>query len=270
MKNPIPTYESTREILSWKMDIAGSPRKKFMEVMAQYASAEDEKKRLLDMACGSEAGKEEYVELFETRKINTVELLECFPSVELPLEAFLEVGSLLQPRYFTIASSNLYSPTSIHITVTVVQDDLPGDRIHKGVCSSYLSQLKPDKDVVHCFLRASSFVLPKTLATPIIMIGPGTGIAPMRAFLQEARYCQSLKMETKNWVLYFGCRYKDVDFLYEEELNAAVKDRIIAKLEVAFSRDQAKKVYVQHVLKEHGPAVWDTVTSDNGYVYICG
>jgi sulfite reductase alpha subunit-like flavoprotein len=168
-----------------------------MEVMAQYASDEGEKSRLQAMASGDPSGAQEHDELFNQFKINVVELLERFSSVKLPLEVLVELVCSLQPRYYTISSSNLLNPQHIHLTVTLDETVLPDERVHTGVGSGYLCSLKPGKDIVRCFLRASSFYLPKSMSTPVIMIGPGTGVAPMRAFIQEARHYKSQGIATK-------------------------------------------------------------------------
>eukprot|EP00475_Leptophrys_vorax_P044363 TRINITY_DN8863_c0_g1_i2.p1 TRINITY_DN8863_c0_g1~~TRINITY_DN8863_c0_g1_i2.p1 ORF type:complete len:565 (-),score=147.37 TRINITY_DN8863_c0_g1_i2:122-1774(-) len=176
--------------LLWKVDISTYPRKKFLEIMAQFCSDSSAKLQIESLIKDNGA----YQKIISDR-LNIVDLLEQFPQVEMPFEVLLEVVGTLQPRYFTIASSNLVHPKSIHITVTLVEEKCEG-KVFKGVCSSYLNELKPGKDVVHCFLRKSTFDLPKNPKLPVMMIGPGTGIAPMRAFIQEGFFSQGI-----------GCRF---------------------------------------------------------------
>jgi sulfite reductase alpha subunit-like flavoprotein len=195
--------------LLWKVDIGTYPRKKFLEIMAQFCSDAKVKNEIQALINDQDA----YHHLL-TDRVNVVDLLERFPAVEMPFEVLLEVVSPLQPRYFTIASSNLVNPKSIHITVTLVEEKVKG-KVFNGVCSSYLRDLQPGKDVVHCFLRKSTFDLPKNPSLPVMMIGPGTGIAPMRAFIQEGFFLKNQGFPPQNWSLYFGCRHKDVDYLYE-------------------------------------------------------
>ena len=118
------------------------------------------------------------------------------------------------------------------------------------------------------FVRASSFKLPKNLAKPILMIGPGTGLAPMRALLQERQFRKGVGEN----VLYFGCRHKARDFIYEDELTAFKDSGVITALHLAFSRDSKPKAYVQTLMAQQDNAaqLFDLVDSKGGYVYVCG
>lgn len=260
-KPPIQFACSVQDALLFHCDLTSAPRKKLLKTLAQFASVEEDAVELKAMGDGSEG----YTELVENQRYNIVDILEKYRSVDLPLEYFLELMPRLQPRYFTIASSSKADASRIHVTVAVVEEELPLNRMFKGVCSNYISSLRPDVDSLYCFLRPSSFRLPLT-PVPVIMVGPGTGVAPMRAFIQEKSVCPEGKGE---FHLYFGCRYRDHDFIYKDELEDAVEQRVLNRLVVAFSREQEEKVYVQDKIKEDSELVWSLIER-GAYVYVCG
>lgn len=215
----------------------------------------------------------------------------------LPLDSFFGVvAPILQPRYYSISSSPLLHPTQIHVTAAVVEGKTPTGRIHKGVCTSYLSRAEPGVTKLPIFVRRSTFKLPKIsdsngtttvnghvgkeskgayLSPPIIMIGPGTGLAPFRGFMQER--CMTMrgsKLEDRKLrlgpaELYFGCRSQKADFIYKSELEKFVSEGVIDNLYVAFSRDQKEKVYVQHKMIDNKYSTWDKIVN-GGIVYVCG
>lgn len=119
-------------------------------------------------------------------------------------------------------------------------------------------------------MRASTFRLPKNPLTPIILIGPGTGIAPMRAFLHERAKQKEDGIEVGQSIMYFGCRRRDEDFIYKDELERFQESGVLSELHLAFSREQEKKVYVQHLLVQNGQATWDLIRDHDAYIYVCG
>ena len=153
-------------------------------------------------------------------------------------------------------------------------------RIYNGVCSSFLSQTVAHRELegaapisegskCRVFVRESTFRLPPDAATPILMIGPGTGVAPMRAMLQERAWQKTQGADVGSNVLYFGCKNRDQDFIYKEDLEAFKADGTLDKLRLAFSREGPSKVYVQHLLREDAAEVWDLLQR-GAYVYVCG
>ena len=161
------------------------------------------------------------------------------PSIQIPLEHFINVCTRLQPRFYTISSSSSLHPHSVHLTVSVMRGDRKdGSGEWLGVCSGHLSNVSTaanDTRICHVFVRNSTFRLPSDPARPIIMIGPGTGIAPMRASLQERSYQKHQH------------KHRDHGYLYEEELKQFQKEGTLTQLHVAFSREVNRKVYVQHL-----------------------
>ncbi len=171
----------------------------------------------------------------------------------------------LQPRLYSISSSPKAHPGEVHLTVGIVRYEEGGRQI-KGVCSTYLADRVEAGGHVPVFVHKSpSFRLPADLSRPVIMVGPGTGIAPFRAFLEERR---ATGASGKNW-LFFGDQRSTCDFLYQEELQAMQADGTLTRLDMAFSRDQAEKVYVQHRMTEQAGELWAWL-QDGASFYVCG
>lgn len=203
----------------------------------------------------------------------TNELSSC----KIPFSDLLHIVPYIQPRYYTISSSSSCHPDNVHITVSITEYVLPcGQKIFTGLASGYLKRLQQQQHAAcRVFVRASSFRLPASLATPIVMIGPGTGLAPMRALLQERRYQrqqQDGQAVCGDNVLFFGCKNKSVDYIYRDELEAYEREGVLTKLHTAFSRDSEKKVYVQHLMTEKNTALSliDLVLVQGAHIYVCG
>jgi len=178
---------------------------------------------------------------------------------------FLSISFPLKPRYYSISSSSKIHPNKVHITVGVVEGKSPTGRMHYGACSKFLSIVKPGTEI-SMFIRdtKANFRLPADTSKPVIMIGPGTGIAPMRGFIQE-RKATAASGET---VLFFGCR-NELDFLYQKELEEYKADKTLSIFEVAFSRKQLEKVYVQHKLLEKSKEIYELLEK-GAHIYVCG
>ena len=171
----------------------------------------------------------------------------------------------MQPRLYSISSSPKAHPGEVHLTVGIVRFDL-GGKLRKGVCSTFLSDRVTDGVSVPVFVHASpSFKTPKDPNAPMIMVGPGTGIAPFRAFLEERLAIGAIG---KNW-LFFGDQKASTDFLYREQLEGWQKDGFLNRLDIAFSRDQAEKVYVQNRMTENAAELWAWLEA-GAYFYVCG
>jgi sulfite reductase (NADPH) flavoprotein alpha-component len=170
----------------------------------------------------------------------------------------------LQPRLYSISSSFNYNQDEVHLTVSQVEYQT-NRRKRKGVSSNYLSSINED-DTVEIFVDENiSFRLPEDPHTPIIMIGAGTGVAPYRAFLQERSLAD---IKTKNW-LFLGERNFVTDFLYQTEWLRYHKNGLLTKIDLAFSRDQEEKKYVQHKLLENSKEIYKWV-NEGAIVYLCG
>ena len=196
---------------------------------------------------------------------DTLDLLLQFPSMEFSAAEFLRLLKPLQHRAYSISSSGKQYPDSVHLTVASVRYDAHG-RQHKGVCSTFLADLVGETTDVRIFFTPNNnFRVPNDNSLPMIMVGPGTGIAPFRAFLQEREY---RKAPGKNW-LFFGDRNASTDFIYREEIEAMQASGLLTKLDLAFSRDQAEKIYVQDRMLENGAELFAWL-EQGGYFFVCG
>ncbi|MEU3888494.1 bifunctional nitrate reductase/sulfite reductase flavoprotein subunit alpha [Streptomyces sp. NPDC029041] len=171
----------------------------------------------------------------------------------------------LQPRLYSISSSPLADPHRVSLTVSVVRYENLHGRARGGVCSPYLADAEPDTEVPVFVQRSPHFRPPADASTPMIMVGPGTGVAPFVGFLEERR---ALGHRAPSW-LFFGEQHRATDFYYEEELTALLDEGSLTRLDTAFSRDQRNKVYVQDRMREHGPELWHWLR-DGARFYVCG
>lgn len=193
-----------------------------------------------------------------------IDLVIDYPADFTDAEEFVGVLRKLQPRLYSIASSPKAHPGEVHLTVGVVNYTSHG-RNRSGVCSNFLAHLSANGKAGVYVHSNPAFRLPATGETPVIMVGPGTGIAPFRAFLEERRATQATG---ENW-LFFGNPYRSSDFLYEKELEALVADGVLHRLDTAFSRDQKQKIYVQDRMRENGAELWSWLERGAAF-YVCG
>ena len=193
-----------------------------------------------------------------------IDPLLAHPAAKFTPEEFVKCLRKLQPRLYSIASSQKAHPTEVHLTVAAVRYESHG-RKREGVCSTFLSD-RADESHVPVFVHtAKHFRVPEDPSTHAIMVGPGTGIAPFMAFLQERKASGA---SGKNW-LFFGDQKASTDFLYREELESWVSEGVLHRLDTAFSRDQAEKIYVQHRMLEAAEELFGWL-EQGAYFYICG
>ena len=187
------------------------------------------------------------------------------PSIQWTPEELVKRMRKLMPRLYSISSSQRVVGESVHLTVAAVRYTSHG-RQRLGVASTFLAERAPEGVPVPVFVHtAKHFRLPEDPSTNVIMVGPGTGVAPFRAYLQERK---ATGASGKNW-LFFGEQRRGVDFLYEEELTAWEQDGTLARLDLAFSRDTDQKVYVQHRMKESSAEIFAWLEG-GAYFYVCG
>ena len=193
-----------------------------------------------------------------------IDPLLAHPAAKFTPEEFVKCLRKLQPRLYSIASSQKAHASEVHLTVAAVRYETHG-RKREGVCSTFLSD-RADNSSVPVFVHtAKHFRVPEDLSTHVIMVGPGTGIAPFMAFLQERKVSGATG---QNW-LFFGDQKAATDFLYREELEAWQKEGVLHKLSTAFSRDQSEKIYVQHRMLEAAEELYAWL-EQGAYFYICG
>ena len=207
-------------------------------------------------------GRAELEAYFWGREV--IDPLLAHPAAKFTPEEFVKCLRKLQPRLYSIASSQKAHPSEVHLTVAAVRYESNG-RKREGVCSTFLSDRAGEGPAPVFVHTAKHFRVPEDPATHVIMVGPGTGIAPFMAFLQERK---ATAATGKNW-LFFGDQKAATDFLYREELEAWQKEGVLHKLSTAFSRDQAEKIYVQHRMLEAAEELYAWL-EQGAYFYICG
>ncbi|WP_407731505.1 NADPH-dependent assimilatory sulfite reductase flavoprotein subunit [Pseudocitrobacter faecalis] len=188
-----------------------------------------------------------------------------FSPAQLDAQALIDLLRPLTPRLYSIASSQSEVESEVHVTVGVVRYDIEG-RARAGGASSFLADRVEEEGEVRVFIEHNdNFRLPANPETPVIMIGPGTGIAPFRAFMQQRAADDA---PGKNW-LFFGNPHFTEDFLYQVEWQRYVKEGVLSRIDLAWSRDQKEKVYVQDKLREQGAELWRWI-NDGAHIYVCG
>ncbi len=293
-----PTPTTVRTALARYCSLAGKVERTTLEQLIPYAADPRERARLEYLV--SPAGMPAF-DAWATRPQRSVAeaLLGDFKSVSLDLAALLHVLPRLQARAYTIASSSAVNPGVASIVASVLDAPKPAEdgssssgggsggdassstRRLRGVCTNDILRT-PVGGEMHVYVKESTFRMPADPRVPIILVGPGTGIAPMMAFLQERRKqradagkaAAAAAAAVGDTVLFFGCRRAEEDFIYERELKGYAADRTLTGLHIAFSRDGPNKVYVQNLLREEGKAVWGYLSGAESrpaaHVYVCG
>lgn len=241
-----------------------------IKAMVEYTECPPDKKKLQALSGDTEDSAALYRSEVLAKRKSLIDLLEEFRACTMPFHVYLELLSPLRPRYYSISSSPLANARECSITVGVVRGEArSGHDEYQGVCSTYLSSRQAG-DTIFAFVRDthSSFRLPEDVRTPLIMVGPGTGLAPFRGFLQERVVQKNAGQPVGPTLLFFGCRNSQQDFIYESELRDFGRQGI-TQLFVACSREQEQKVYVQDRISEHRNEVWQQIQA-GAVIYVCG
>ncbi|KAF2721610.1 hypothetical protein K431DRAFT_284759 [Polychaeton citri CBS 116435] len=294
-KVPFPSPSTYDAALRYYLEICAPVSRQFVSALAQFAPNEEIKAELIKIG----GDKDYFQDKVASKNFNIAQFLESTSGGKkwdkIPFSIWVESLGKIQPRYYSISSSSLINNKKISVTAVVESREIPGaSHVLKGVTTNYLLALKnkqhgdpnPDPhglnyaitgprnkyDGVHLpvHVRSSNFKLPSDPSKPIIMIGPGTGAAPFRGFIQER--CQQVKNgeNVGKTMFFFGCRKEAEDFIYKDEWEE-VKQVMGDKFEIlaAFSRDGAQKVYVQHKMKEKAEEI-NKMLEAKGYFYVCG
>ncbi len=251
---------SLREALTDKLSLAG-PTKKILETFAAKTADSKEQAQLASLLAADAAeAREAFLEQREY-----IDLIEEFPGVKLGAQELVDHLRRLMPRLYSIASSPVLHPSQVHLTVAPVRYESNGRRRY-GVCSTFLAdRVTRRKTSIPVFVAESHFGLPEDSTKDIIMVGPGTGVAPFRAFTQERVATQATG---RNW-LFFGDQHEATDYLYAEEWKNLLTVGKLARVDLAFSRDQARKVYVQDRMREAAAELWSWIKG-GAHFYVCG
>ncbi|KAI9488586.1 hypothetical protein BDB00DRAFT_772242 [Zychaea mexicana] len=298
-KHPFPVPTTYRALFRHYLDICAPASRQTLMTLVEYAPTESSKEALRQLASDKDVYRlkvgdairnlAEVLELCQDDDEGTTTVSPGFFST-VPFDLIIESVSRLQPRYYSISSSSSTSPKSVAVTaVTLSYQPTKEERTVYGVNTNYLWRIHSPEDnsvpyydlngprntlidkKVPVHIRRSPFKLPRNTKLPVIMVGPGTGVAPFRGFVHERVYQkQQQGKEVGPTVLFYGCRHPSQDFLYKEEwpqlFEALGED---SRLITAFSRETDRKVYVQHRLKEHGEQMWQYI-EQGAYIYVCG
>lgn len=259
---------SIRTMLARFLDITTPPTPNLLQHFASIATTLQDQQKLDLLATDSAA----YEDWRHWRYPNLAEVLEEFPSVIPYAPLLIAQLSILQPRFYSISSSSLLHPNEVHLTVAVVvykTEDGNGPT-HYGVCSNYLQEVPVGEEVCHFVRGAPNFHLPSDPMKPIILVGPGTGIAPFRAFWQHRLALQRQKKESGKIWLFFGCRTSELD-LYKDEKNDMLGKKVLHKVFLALSRESnVKKTYVQDIALKEAAEIYRLLVLEKGHFYVCG
>ena len=239
----------------------GQPTQKFAKLLRGKVTAAEEQARLDDIL---EAGDRQMLRDFLDER-EYLDLAEEYPSARFEPQEYVDQLRKLVPRLYSIASSPLVYPDSVHLTLAVVRYQT-NNRQRGGVASTFLGdRARLGEPEVPVFVQSSHFNLPEEGDRDIIMVGPGTGIAPFRAFVQE----RVARGEKGRMWLFFGDQHRESDYLYGEEWEKYHYEGMLDRLDLAFSRDQEQKVYVQDRIRERGPEIWKWLDGGAAF-YVCG
>jgi NADPH-ferrihemoprotein reductase len=294
-KVPFPSPTTYDAAFRYHIEIGAAVSRQLVSGLAQFAPNDEIKAELVRLGSDRDYFKQKVT----NRNLNLAQMLDIEgkgqPWTKIPFSFLFEGLVKIQPRYYSISSSSLVQKDKISITAVVESIEKPDSpHVLKGVTTNYLLALKqkqhgdphPDPhgldyaitgprnkyDGIHVpvHVRHSNFKLPSDPSKPIIMVGPGTGVAPFRGFVQERAAQAKAGQNVGKTILFFGCRNRSEDFLYEkewEQYKEALGDNFV--LHTAFSRDGPKKVYVQHQLEEYGEEV-NKLLEQKAYFYVCG
>ncbi|XP_078238763.1 NADPH-dependent diflavin oxidoreductase 1 isoform X3 [Pogona vitticeps] len=262
----LPQPCTLHHLVSHYLDITCVPRRSFFELASHFSTNDLEREKLQEFS--SAQGQEELAAYCYRPRRTTLEVLCDFPhtTCAIPCDYLLDLIPRIRPRAFSIASSMLVQPNRIEILVAVVRYKTLLSKPRRGLCSTWLASLEPQNGAarVPLWVKRGSLKFPADRLTPVLLIGPGTGVAPFRAAIQER-----VALGKGGNYLFFGCRQKEKDFYCQAEWEALM-ERGLLHLFVAFSRDQEEKVYVQHRLRERKELVFDLVSRLGASIYLAG
>ncbi|XP_013410123.1 NADPH-dependent diflavin oxidoreductase 1-like [Lingula anatina] len=267
LPNDLPQPCTVRHLVENYLDIAGVPRRYFFELMHLLAKDNLEKEKLGEFATAE--GQQELYSYCNRPRRTTLEVLQDFPHTGpmVPFEYLFDLIPPLLPRAFSIASSQMVNPNQVQILMAVVKYKTIIKKPRRGVCSTWLASVDPQEEPdirIPIWVKRGTIAFPQKDDPPVIMIGPGTGVAPFRNYIQD----RVMRNVGGNY-LFFGCRNEAKDFYCAEEWQEYV-NRGFLQLFTAFSRDQEDKVYVHHRMLEQKKLLWELIDKKGAYVYIAG
>jgi cytochrome P450 / NADPH-cytochrome P450 reductase len=267
---PVGEPVSVGRLLTDFVELQQVATRKQIQILSEHTRCPVTKPKLSAYVGDDAASAERYRSDILGKRKSVYDLLDEHPACELPFHAYLEMLSLLAPRYYSISSSPSVDPSRCSVTVGVVEGPASSGRgIYKGICSNYLAGRRLG-ETIHATVRETKagFRLPDDASVPIIMVGPGTGLAPFRGFLQERAALKAQGVSLAPAMLFFGCRHPDQDYIYADELRSFEASGI-TELRTAFSRAESPKTYVQNLVAAESERVWSLI-EQGAIIYVCG
>ncbi|KAL1605156.1 NAPDH-dependent diflavin reductase [Paraconiothyrium brasiliense] len=281
---PIPHITPTtpltlRTLLTNHLDIMSIPRRSFFAQLAHFTTDEFQKQRLLEFT------NPEYIdELYDytTRPRRSIlEVLQEFETVKIPWQRLCSIIPAIRGRQFSIASAlnptaEAEKRTRIELLIAIVKYKTVIKRIRQGVCTRYVASLRPGQRITVTLQKGGLGVTKAEMERPVVMVGPGTGVAPMRALTYQRKFWREEAQESTHEdekpkdILFFGCRNAESDYFFKDEWAQLQKDGVPLDVFAAFSRDQRQKVYVQDLVRQQSVRIYEALAKRDGIVYICG
>lgn len=270
-KEALPAQVTASGLFTEVLDIFGRPSRRFYETMVIAAKDEAEKKEIEFLL--SKEGKDAMKDMMK-ETVTYADLMKKYPSTKLSLEYLLDHVPRIKPRLYSIASSNEMHNDQIHLCIVKDDWETPSGKYKQGMCTRYLADKSLDGkvDMLAGKMNAAGINVPDTHAFPCIMVGLGTGIAPLRAMIEDREVARTRGETVGDMSLFFGARHKRTDYTYGDELEDyhSGGKGVLTNLSCAFSRDQEHKIYVQNRIEEHPEIIYDSLFKKKGYFYLCG
>jgi len=268
---PLPEVITARTLFTEVLDIGGWPKRRFYE-MLKLSATDPAEKEALEHLCTKE-GKADY-QAYADESYTYAELLQKFPSAKVSIGNLLDYIPDIKPRLYSIASSSRYNgENDCHLCIIKNEWTATSGRSCVGLSTRWLSEDLHPEQVGHIALRAcvhpSAVTMPETHKTPMVMVALGTGIAPMRAFIEERAAAKKDGEECGPMALFFGARNR-AEYSYEAEFDKHQQDGVLNHIVLALSREQKEKIYVTHRLKQEKQMIYDLIHEGSGNLYLCG
>lgn len=271
-KNVLPETVTALQLFMEVLDVFGKPSRRFYETLALAAKDENEKKEIEHLL--TKEGKDDLRQLVQVGTVTHADLMKKWPSSKLNLEYLVDYVPRIKPRLYSIASSSEMHPEELHLCIVKEDWTRPDGELRKGLSTYYLADksLGSTPDLLACNMNAAGINVPDTQAAPCVMVGLGTGIAPLRAMIEDREVARTRGETTGPMALFFGARHKRTDYTYGDELEEYHSNGkgVLTDLSLAFSRDQEHKIYVQNRMAEHPELIYDYLHKKKGYFYLCG
>lgn len=263
-----PNVCSVKQLFTERLDVFGKPTRKFYESLLVHVANPEEKNNLIQLL--SPSGKDAMSALIKDT-VTYADIIKKFPSCKPSLAHVIELIPQIKPRFYSIASSPIMHENQLHLSIVLVDWTTESKKQRYGLCTRYLQNLNPTTPIdIECSIKDSAMALPDNLSTPLVVAGLGTGIAPFRSFVEERASQKRAGKAIGDIALYYGCRYEKTEYLYGNEWNDYLKEGVIKHLKPAFSRDQARKVYIQTKIDDEPEIIYDLLYKQNGSFFYCG